>query len=137
MRTRSNGKLNTAQTRRKKRISLVTKRKPPKKVKTPPKTSILTRQSRTSFTDLDDDCIEEILRRLHAVELCKFTILSKRLKSLAENVFKRLYATKTFTFRPTETCATEFGCKIIRFDEKKNNNAINSNKILTKVLSKS
>lgn len=114
MRTRSSCKLNTVEIRRKKRASM-TKKKPSKKPKTQPKTKILTRRSRTSFTDLDDDCIEEILRRLHAVELCKFTILSKRLKSIAESVFKRLYATKTFTFRPTETCATEFGCKIIRF----------------------
>ena len=74
----------------------------------------VTRKSKTSFTDLNDDCIDEILRRLPAVELCKFTILSKRLKFLAEEMFKRLYSFKTITFKPTETCATEFGSKITR-----------------------
>lgn len=75
----------------------------------------ITRKSKTCFTDLNDDCIEEILRRLPAVELCKFTILNKRLKFIAEEMFKRLYSVKTITFKPTETCATEFGSKITRF----------------------
>lgn len=74
----------------------------------------VTRYSNTSFNDLNDDCIEEILRRLPAVELCKFTVLNKRLKSIAEDMFKRLYSIKTITFKPTETCATEFGSKITR-----------------------
>lgn len=74
----------------------------------------VTRRSKTKFTDLNNDCIEEILRRLPAVELCKFTVLSKRLKAIAEEMFRRLYSLKTITFKPTETCSTEFGSKITR-----------------------
>lgn len=74
----------------------------------------VTRHSKTKFTDLNNDCIEEILRRLPAVELCKFTVLSKRLKAIAEEMFRRLYSLKTITFKPTETCSTEFGSKITR-----------------------
>ena len=74
----------------------------------------VTRHSKTQFTDLNNDCIEEIFRRLPAVELCKFTVLSKRLKAIAEEMFKRLYSLKTITFKPTETCSTEFGSKITR-----------------------
>lgn len=75
----------------------------------------VTRHSKTKFTDLNNDCIEEILRRLPAVELCKFTVLSKRLKAIAEEMFRRLYSLKTITFKPTETCSTEFGSKITRW----------------------
>lgn len=84
---------------------------PTRKVKQPTR---VTRHSKTCFTDLNDDCVEEILRRLPAVELCKFTVLNKRLKAIAEEMFKRLYSLKTITFKPTETCATEFGSKITR-----------------------
>lgn len=77
-------------------------------------TTRVTRHSKTKFTDLNNDCIEEILRRLPAVELCKFTVLSKRLKAIAEEMFRRLYSLKTITFKPTETCSTEFGSKITR-----------------------
>lgn len=64
-----------------------------------------------NFTDLNDDCIEEIFRRLPTVELCKFTVLNKRLKLLAEDVFKRIYGNKILTFKPFETCATQNGVK--------------------------
>lgn len=77
-------------------------------------TTRVTRHSKTQFTDLNNDCIEEILRRLPAVELCKFTVLSKRLKAISEEMFRRLYSLKTITFKPTETCSTEFGSKITR-----------------------
>lgn len=87
---------------------------PRKKKTTPHRQTRVTRHSKTCFNDLNNDCIEEILRRLPAVELCKFTVLNKRLKSIAEDMFKRLYSIKTITFKPTETCATEFGSKITR-----------------------
>lgn len=83
-----------------------------KKVNVQNRMTRVTRHSKTCFDDLNSDCIEKILRRLPAVELCKFTVLSKRLKSIAEEMFKRIYSLKTITFKPTETCATEFGSKI-------------------------
>lgn len=57
-------------------------------------------QSKTKFTDLNDDCIDEILRRISPVELWKFTILSKRLKLRAEEMFKRMYSSKTIILSP-------------------------------------
>lgn len=123
MRTRSHSKksLPSKRSKQMKRVPQKSKKKASKK-KAPKKLSKqvarstrVTRKSKTCFTDLNDDCLEEILRRLPAVELCKFTILSKRLKALAEEMFKRLYSFKTITFKPTETCATEFGSKITRY----------------------
>lgn len=99
----------------KRRASKTKKQLAKRKVKKVANSTRVTRKSKTCFTDLNNDCIDEILRRLPAVELCKFTILSKRLKLLAEEMFKRLYSFKTITFKPTETCATEFGSKITRF----------------------
>lgn len=96
------------------RVTKSKKSSPPRKIKVQTSPTRVTRHSKTCFTDLNNDCIEEILRRLPAVELCKFTVLSKRLKSIAEEMFKRLYSLKTITFKPTETCATEFGSKITR-----------------------
>lgn len=109
MRTRSRTKSSISGFKQKKHIK---KKKLSKKSNELVKSTRVTRKSKTCFTDLNDDCIEEILRRLPAVELCKFTILSKRLKGIAEDMFKRLYSIKTITFKPTETCATEFGSKI-------------------------
>lgn len=116
MRTRSHMKKGlSADVKQKKRVTKI--KKPSLKIsdKKVGGSTRVTRKSKTSFTDLNDDCIDEILRRLPAVELCKFTILSKRLKFLAEEMFKRLYSFKTITFKPTETCATEFGSKITRY----------------------
>lgn len=110
MKTRSQKKNITI---RKNRVSR-SRKSPPRKVKTHHQPTRVTRHSKTCFTDLNNDCIEEILRRLPAVELCKFTVLNKRLKGIAEEMFKRLYSLKTITFKPTETCATEFGSKITR-----------------------
>lgn len=116
MKTRSSSKMGSPlKCKRKKRASQKKKQSPNKSGKNVPSSTRVTRKSKTCFTDLNDDCIDEILRRLPAVELCKFTILSKRLKLLAEEMFKRLYSFKTITFKPTETCATEFGSKITRF----------------------
>ncbi|XP_031626174.1 uncharacterized protein LOC116342627 [Contarinia nasturtii] len=113
MRTRSCTKSLISDFKRKK-YALLEKKKLSKKSDELVRSTRITRKSKTCFMDLNDDCIEEILRRLPAVELCKFTILSKRLKGLAEDMFKRLYSIKTITFKPTETCATEFGSKITR-----------------------
>lgn len=115
MRTRSTSKKTSSAHHKRKDHSTRTK-KPASKIKMSQSTSNrVTRKPKTNFNDLNDDCIEEILRRLPAVELCKFTILNKRLKTIAEEMFKRLYSIKTITFKPTETCATEFGSKITRF----------------------
>lgn len=117
MKTRSSKRLFTDYKRRKRALK-EKQQKPTASKKTRENiyfSTRITRKSKTCFTDLNDDCIEEILRRLPAVELCKFTILNKRLKLIAEEMFKRLYSVKTITFKPTETCATEFGSKITRF----------------------
>lgn len=63
------------------------------------------------FSDMNDDCIEEVFRRLPTVELCKFTVLNSRLKKIAERIFRRLYSNKILTFKPLETCATDSGVK--------------------------
>lgn len=113
MRTRLSGKC-TAYSKRRKHLH-ITKINSPKKPKTADNSTRITRTSKTNLNDLNDDCIEELLRRLPAVELCKFTILNKRFKAIAEDMFKRLYSCKTITFKPTETCATEFGSQITKY----------------------
>lgn len=114
MRTRSKGKSQAVNHKRKEH-STRTKKTTFKPKLSQSTSNRVTRKPKTCFNDLNDDCIEEILRRLPAVELCKFTVLNKRLKTIAEEMFKRLYSIKTITFKPTETCATEFGSKITRF----------------------
>lgn len=117
-----------------KRLKRASKEKSSKKKKhLASTTNRVTRKPKTTFTDLNDDCVEEILRRLPAVELCKFTVLNKRLKTIAEEMFKRLYSMKTITFKPTETCATEFGSKITRYPVKLIDNLFRINIFVRKV----
>lgn len=76
-------------------------KKSPRKKKQPP----------IKFDGLNEDCIEEIFRHLPTVELCKFTVLNKRLKEIAERLFQRLYSSKILTFKPYESCATQSGVR--------------------------
>lgn len=43
-----------------------------------------------TFNSLNDDCIEELLRRLPTDELAKMSMVNVRINSLSENLFKRL-----------------------------------------------
>lgn len=47
-----------------------------------------------NFYDLNDDCIDEMLRNLGLVDLCKFAVTSQRHKNCAETLFARLYASE-------------------------------------------
>lgn len=43
-----------------------------------------------TFNDLNDDCIEELLRRLPTKEIAKMSMVNVRINTLSKNLFKRL-----------------------------------------------
>lgn len=49
-----------------------------------------------TFDDLNDDCIEEFLRRLPTAEAAKMSLVNKRINTIAVNLFKRTATENTF-----------------------------------------
>lgn len=49
-----------------------------------------------TFNDLNDDCIEELLRRLPLGEAANMSMVNKRINTLSENLFKRLRKSNRF-----------------------------------------
>lgn len=49
-----------------------------------------------TFNDLNDDCIEELLRRLPTKEIAKMSMVNVRINTLSKNLFKRLRSSNRF-----------------------------------------
>lgn len=58
----------------------------------------MTEFNKTTFVDMNDDCIAEVLRRLPILDLAAMVEVNKRTSAIANDVFKRLRASNLFTF---------------------------------------
>lgn len=59
------------------------------------------------LNEMNDDCIEEVMRRLPIIDLCKVAMTCTRLNSVAEGVFSRLHATECYTLKIASTTDDE------------------------------